>query len=175
MENSLVKLKILQKLKKKRRIRQKTHVIYWNKLIYGEFHHLYPQLRADEKPFRQYTRMTINTFDYIVEKIHAACYQCTTNFQRPISAIACRTTTAVVISNDAYGATAQHRTYRTCHVLNLDKFISYNQFDRVRLTHSTHRTARTVVPAFTLDMALDRASTVIGVRLSTSRKQFENR
>jgi hypothetical protein len=68
IENSLVKLKILQKLKKKRRIRQKTRVIYWNRFIYGEFHHLYPQLRADEKAFRQYTRMTINTFDYIVEK-----------------------------------------------------------------------------------------------------------
>lgn len=65
MENSLVKLKILQNLKK-RRIRQKTHVIYRNRVIYGEFHHLYPQLRADEKAFRQYTRMTINTFDYIV-------------------------------------------------------------------------------------------------------------
>jgi hypothetical protein len=128
MENSLVKLKILQKLKKKRLIRQKTHVISWNRLIYGEFHHLYPQLQADEKAYRQYTRMTINNFDYIVEQIHVACYHCTTNFQRPISAIACRTTTAVkikpfVISNDACGATAQHRTYRTCHVLNLDKFI----------------------------------------------------
>jgi hypothetical protein len=128
MKNSLVKLKMLQRLKKKRRIRQKTHVIYWNRLIYGEFHHLYPQLRADEKAFRQYTRMTINTFDYIVEKIHVTCYHRTTNFQRPISAIACRTTTAVkiklfVISNDACGATVQHRTYRTCHVLNLDKFI----------------------------------------------------
>ena len=72
MENCLVKLKIVQELKK-RRIRQKTRVIYRNRLIYGEFH-LYPQLRADEKTFRQYTRMTINTFDYIVEKIHVACH-----------------------------------------------------------------------------------------------------
>jgi hypothetical protein len=46
MENSLVKLKISQKFKK-RRIRRKTHVIYKNRLINGEFHHLYPQFLID--------------------------------------------------------------------------------------------------------------------------------
>lgn len=38
IENSLVKLRILRKLRNKRR-RINTHVRYMSKLIYGEFHH----------------------------------------------------------------------------------------------------------------------------------------
>ena len=85
MENNLLKLRLLRKLKKMHDYRKQTHRIYRNRLVYGEFHHLYLELRADEITFREYTRMTINTFDYIVEKIRGACYHCTTNFQRPIS------------------------------------------------------------------------------------------
>lgn len=85
MENSVLKLRLLQKLKKRREIRKTTHTIYRNRLVYGEFHHLYLELRADESAFRQYSRMTITNFDYIVENIRDVCYHCTTNFQRPIS------------------------------------------------------------------------------------------
>ena len=32
---------------------------------YGEYHHLFPQLRRDAKRFQRYVRMTPGTFDYI--------------------------------------------------------------------------------------------------------------
>ena len=66
LDNTLVKLKILKKVQRKRR---KTHQIYIDRLNFGEFHHLYPQLRVDKNAFRQYTRMLPDTFDYIVEAI----------------------------------------------------------------------------------------------------------
>ena len=66
LDNTLVKLKILKKVQRKRR---KTHQIYIDRLNFGEFHHLYPQLRVDKNAFRQYTRMLPDTFDYIVSFI----------------------------------------------------------------------------------------------------------
>lgn len=81
-DNILGKLRILNKFKKKRKSK---HEIYKDRLHFGEFHHLYAQLRADENAFRQYTRMIPSTFDYIVETIRDSCYHCSTNFQVPIS------------------------------------------------------------------------------------------
>lgn len=42
-----------------------------NKLrgIFGEYHHLFPQLRCDSERFFEYCRMDCTTFDYILEKI----------------------------------------------------------------------------------------------------------
>nr|CAI5822625.1 unnamed protein product [Callosobruchus analis] len=85
MENRLLTLRVVQKLEKKRESRTTTHRIYRNRFVYGEFHHLYLELRAGESSFRQYTRMTIKAFDYIVEKVRSACYHFKTNFKRPIS------------------------------------------------------------------------------------------
>ncbi|CAH1993116.1 unnamed protein product [Acanthoscelides obtectus] len=49
-ENSVVTLKIFKKLNK-RRNRKHTHVIYKNRVLYGEFHRLYLQLREDETAY----------------------------------------------------------------------------------------------------------------------------
>lgn len=38
---------------------------------FGEFHHLYSDLRNDEKRFFEYMRMTPSTFDFILGKIRS--------------------------------------------------------------------------------------------------------
>lgn len=43
--------------------------IYNDRFTFGEFYHLYPQLRGDDALFRVYTRMSLETFDYILEII----------------------------------------------------------------------------------------------------------
>lgn len=83
-ENAVLKLKVLRKLAKRKKKRS-PHEIFRNRLIFGEFHHLYQQLRADSNAFRQYTRMAPATFDLIVEAIRDECYHCTTNFQKSIT------------------------------------------------------------------------------------------
>lgn len=80
--NSLMTLNIMRKIEKKR---DKKHTIYRDRFHFGEFHHLYYQLRSDENAFRQYTRMTPDTFDYILDAIRESCYHCATNFQKPIT------------------------------------------------------------------------------------------
>lgn len=37
--------------------------------MFGEFYHLYSELRGNENLFGAYTRMSTKTFDYIVESI----------------------------------------------------------------------------------------------------------
>jgi len=61
------------------------NVIYKDRFIFGEFHQLYPQLRADKIMFHAYTRMTTETFDYIAQHITPICQREYTNFQDPIS------------------------------------------------------------------------------------------
>lgn len=73
-----------KKYKKNKRSTKNTF-IYDDRFIFGEFYHLYPQLRSDNALFRAYTRMTSETFDYIVEKITPEFNLQTTNFQEPIS------------------------------------------------------------------------------------------
>jgi hypothetical protein len=53
--------------------------------MFGEFHHLYGKLRGNAGLFLTYTRMSIDTFDYIIEKISPDCSHVSTNFQKPIS------------------------------------------------------------------------------------------
>jgi hypothetical protein len=59
--------------------------IYNNRFTFVEFYHLYPQLRSDNNLFRAYTRVTSETFDYILEIITPEFDLQTTNFQEPIS------------------------------------------------------------------------------------------
>lgn len=73
---------IILKYKKKR---LPTQQIYKDRFVFGEFHHLYKNLCSDAALFLTYTRMSIETFDYIVEKITPDCSHVTTNFQKPIS------------------------------------------------------------------------------------------
>ncbi|XP_046865511.1 protein ALP1-like [Drosophila willistoni] len=46
----------------------------------GEFNSLYKNLRQYPDKFFNYTRMSINTFDYILTKIHSKLEKCWTNF-----------------------------------------------------------------------------------------------
>lgn len=80
-ESLAVKLFFLNKKRK----RNPVHPIYKDRFEFGEFHHLYTQLRADDNLFRSYTRMTTSTFDYIKDAIEPECYHITTNFKVPIS------------------------------------------------------------------------------------------
>ncbi|XP_060868606.1 uncharacterized protein LOC132943589 [Metopolophium dirhodum] len=53
--------------------------------MFGEFHHLYRELRDSENLFNAYTRMSTTTFDYIVESIKPELNLKSTNFRDPIS------------------------------------------------------------------------------------------
>ena len=46
-----------------------THPINTNRYEFGEFHHLYNDLRKYPQKFFEYMRMNIETFDYILSKI----------------------------------------------------------------------------------------------------------
>ena len=83
-ENSYVK-HILQRTNTRMRNRHFIDQIYKDRINFGEFHHLYCQLRENNNLFYQYTRMTQNTFNYILEAIREKCTHKTTNFKKPIS------------------------------------------------------------------------------------------
>jgi len=52
---------------------------------YGEYHHLFPQLKADGERFFQYFRMDIETFTYILGKIeHRLIKKCCNLHQQKI-------------------------------------------------------------------------------------------
>lgn len=56
-------LKIIQKK------RVGVHKINRGRRQFGEYHHLFPQLKLNSKRFFQYMRMELETFDYILGKI----------------------------------------------------------------------------------------------------------
>lgn len=60
------------------------HTIHDSRTQFGEFYHLYEELRHDPALFLRYTRMKVETFDYIVESIREECSHATTNFKKPI-------------------------------------------------------------------------------------------
>lgn len=62
-----------------------VHPINRYRKAYGEFHHLYKQLRKYPERFFQYLRMSINTFDLLLNKIKTSIGKKTTNFGKPIS------------------------------------------------------------------------------------------
>jgi hypothetical protein len=53
--------------------------------MFGELHHLYGKLHGNAGLFLTYTRMSIDTVDYILEKISPDYSHGLTNFQKPIS------------------------------------------------------------------------------------------
>lgn len=55
-----------------------------DRLVFGEFYHLYNHIRNNDVLFRSYTRMTVETFDYLVEMIRLEFELIYTNFQNKI-------------------------------------------------------------------------------------------
>lgn len=53
----------------KNRRRKTIHPLNKKRSQFGEFHHLYNDLRKDKFRFFQYMRMSMETFDYILSKI----------------------------------------------------------------------------------------------------------
>lgn len=49
--------------------KDKTHPLNRKRFKYGEFHHLYEDIRKDPVRFFEYMRMKISTFDHILKKI----------------------------------------------------------------------------------------------------------
>ena len=67
---------VLPKLKKKR---IGVHDINTQRNVFGEYHHLFPELKCHLDRFRVYTRMTPETFEYVnkVEKLqHITDHRC---------------------------------------------------------------------------------------------------
>lgn len=72
-------------IRKKTTKRQGVHDLNKNRATYGEYHHLYRQLRGDPVRFFQFLRMSVETFDYILDIIKHRLKKKTTNFKKPIS------------------------------------------------------------------------------------------
>ena len=58
---------ILESAPKKRAF--SAHPINVDREIFGEFHHLYTQLKQHPPKFKEYMRMTVETFDYVLSHI----------------------------------------------------------------------------------------------------------
>ncbi|XP_063925016.1 uncharacterized protein LOC135138913 isoform X2 [Zophobas morio] len=69
----------------KRKKRKWIHDINLDREIFGEFHTLMPQLRADPKRFYIYFRMTSDCFDAILNFIRADIRKSDTNYREAIS------------------------------------------------------------------------------------------
>ncbi len=52
-----------------RKLKYCTHQMYIEKNKFGEFHHLYNDLRQYPPKFFEYMRMKVETFDYILKVI----------------------------------------------------------------------------------------------------------
>jgi len=78
MGNSYLKYQLMKKL----RLRQtsETNIIYLERHIHGEFHHLYQELKNQPLLFKEYVRMLPTTFDYIVDAIKPVLQLNSTNF-----------------------------------------------------------------------------------------------
>lgn len=72
-----------KKLLKKKRVA--VHPINRRRKIYGEYHHLYNDLRKSPERFFEYLRMSVETYDFILCKISHRIKKKTTNFKKPIS------------------------------------------------------------------------------------------
>lgn len=60
------------------------HEINKERSKYGEFHHLYEKLRQFPERFFEYTRMKVETFDYILAKIRIHITKSDTSFRKCI-------------------------------------------------------------------------------------------
>lgn len=68
-----------------KRVKSPTKTFYLERGLDGEFHRLYEKLRQCPYLFYGYTRMSPNTFDYILNAIKPEIKYVPTNFQQPIS------------------------------------------------------------------------------------------
>ena len=62
-----------------------VHPINSTRSEYGEYHHLFSDLRKYPKKFKEYTRMSIATFDELLSLVSDDIYKQTTNFRQAIS------------------------------------------------------------------------------------------
>ena len=82
LENSALKIWYLLQKADTRGRSCSVNLINKDRSTLGEFHHLYHQLRNDPEKFHAYFRMTIPTFDYILDKIQDRLLKKWTNFNR---------------------------------------------------------------------------------------------
>lgn len=80
-DDLLIEQSLFFKLKRKK-LNEKIHPINLGREAFGEFHHLFDELRQDEKKFVEYTRMKMSTFDYILIKIKPLIIKNWTNFNK---------------------------------------------------------------------------------------------
>lgn len=67
--------------------RVQTHELNQNRKVDSEYYHLFPVLRKYTDKFQKYTRMTVNTFDYVLTKIQGRLEKNWCNFHtQPIVA-----------------------------------------------------------------------------------------
>lgn len=79
LDNPILRKKLLEKK------RVGVHPINRRRKIYGEYHHLFFDLRNSPTRFFEYLRMSIETYDFILTKISHRIRRKTTNFKKPIS------------------------------------------------------------------------------------------
>jgi hypothetical protein len=73
----------MQKNKSKPRLW--VHPINRNRETFGEFHHLVNEFRSHEDRFFKYFRMTLDSFDLLVNMVNPIAYKKSTNWRNPIS------------------------------------------------------------------------------------------
>ncbi|CAH2009900.1 unnamed protein product [Acanthoscelides obtectus] len=62
------------------------HPINKRRKRFGEFHHLYVELREYPEKFFEYLRMSISTYAFLLSKVNRRLTKITTNYRSPISA-----------------------------------------------------------------------------------------
>ncbi|KAG8270877.1 hypothetical protein J6590_075451 [Homalodisca vitripennis] len=67
-ENSMLKRRVVRGCKRGIK-RWGVHPINRRRRVYGEYHHLIKQLKEDPERFFQYTRMSVPTFDFILNRL----------------------------------------------------------------------------------------------------------
>ncbi|KAG8287868.1 hypothetical protein J6590_028751 [Homalodisca vitripennis] len=67
-ENSILKRRVVRGCKRGIK-RWGVHPINRRRRVYGEYHHLIKQLKEDPERFFQYTRMSVPTFDFILNRL----------------------------------------------------------------------------------------------------------
>lgn len=50
-----------------------VHEIFKKRSLFGEYHHLFKDLKKHSKKFYDYTRMNLSTFNYILQKVTPMC------------------------------------------------------------------------------------------------------
>lgn len=68
----------------KRRRTVSVHDVNKSRSTDGEYHHLFHQLKAYPDRFHSYTRMSLNTFDYILKKVESKLSKAWCNLHNPI-------------------------------------------------------------------------------------------